>query len=130
MSDTTPPKSESNSDDLAAEFRNLGNNLKEILQSAWESEERKKLQQEIEVGLADLGKSLDNTVEEFKVSPAGQRLKTEVQDLHQRVRSGKVETELRENLLSVLRKVNSELEKASTRNTETTPSAEEPPKEG
>jgi hypothetical protein len=130
MADNSTSKSESGSGDLAEEFRNLGNNLREILQSAWDSEERKKLQQEIEVGLADLGKSLNNTVEELKVSPAGQRLKTEVEDLHQRVRSGKIENDLRENLLSVLRKVNRELEKASTRKTETTSGTEETSKEG
>jgi len=130
MTDTPPPKSEASPGDLAAEFRNLGDNLKEMFQSAWESEERKKLQQEIEAGLAELGKSLNKTVEELKVSPAGKRLKTEVYDLQQRVRSGDVETELRDNLLSVLRKVNFELEKASTRKTETATSSEESPKEG
>jgi ElaB/YqjD/DUF883 family membrane-anchored ribosome-binding protein len=130
MADIPPNKSEPRSEDLAAEFRNLGNNLNEMFRSAWESEERKKLQQEIETGLTELGKSLNKTVDELKVSPAGQRLKTEVHDFHQRVRSGDIETELRENLVSVLRKINSELEKAAAHKTDSAPDQEESPKEG
>ena len=51
MTDDTPtPENE-----LADELRNLGHNLKGILQAAWESEERRKLQNEIQAGLARSG---------------------------------------------------------------------------
>jgi hypothetical protein len=46
MTDPLPPEN-----DLAAEFRRLGENLRSALQSAWESEERLRLQDEIERGL-------------------------------------------------------------------------------
>jgi len=108
----TPTNPETVSGDLADEFRNLGENLKTFFQSAWESEERKKLQQEIEAGMAELGKSLTQAASEFKEGPAGQQLKTDFQDLHARVRSGDVENKIRTELLSVLRTVNTELERA------------------
>jgi hypothetical protein len=118
MSESTPsgegpiPESE-RGEDLAEEFRNLGNNLKSILLTAWESPERKKLQQEIETGMADLGSSLDQAVKEFKDSPAGQRLKGDARDFQERLRTGEVDKRIREDLLSVMRRFNEELEKVS-----------------
>jgi hypothetical protein len=98
-------------DDLTDEFRNLGNNLKSIFQNAWESAERRKLQQEIETGLDELGKSLNQAFSEIKDSPASQQLKDDARDLHDRVRSGEVETKVRSELLSILHQVNTELQK-------------------
>lgn len=114
MSESTPSSGDRPSGDLAEELRKLGNNLREILQSAWESEERRKLQQEIETGLTQLGSSLDRTVTEFRESPEGQRLKAEADDFRQRLHSGEVESKVREDILSILRKVNAELQKAAS----------------
>ena len=113
MTDDTPtPENE-----LADELRNLGHNLKGILQAAWESEERRKLQNEIQAGLAELQK----TVADFSASPSGQRLKFEMQDLGERVRSGQVESQLRDDLLAALRTINAELEKAAKKERGTPP---------
>ena len=104
MSDDSTPENE-----VVNELRNLGQNLKGILQAAWESEERQKLQKELESGLAELQK----TVAEFAASPTGQKIKAEVHDLGERVRSGHVESQLRSDLLAALRTINAELEKAA-----------------
>lgn len=101
--------------DVTSEFRQLGKNLKEILEAAWESEERRKLQREIESGLSELERSLNQTIEELKESPTGKRIKEEAEDLRGRIRSGELEAQLREDLLSILRRVNTELEKAAER---------------
>jgi hypothetical protein len=114
-------------EDVAAEFSALGKNLMTLLQSAWESEERRKLQGEIEAGLTELGNTLNQAVTDFRESPTGQRLKEEAEGLRTRVRSGEVETEIREELLVVLRRINLELEKATTprKQGETPPKSEE-----
>jgi HD-GYP domain-containing protein (c-di-GMP phosphodiesterase class II) len=135
MTETKPPTGESSADsaatsDIASEFRQLGNNLKSILQSAWESEERKKLQQEIESGLAELGDSLNKTISEFKESPEGQRLKADVDDFRTRLRSGEVEVQARGELLSILRKVNDELQKATSPQAKPPSEAGQKPGEG
>ena len=54
--------SEQNQDssNLQDEFRNLANNLKKVVDAAWESEERKKFQAEIESGMRELGHVLDD----------------------------------------------------------------------
>jgi hypothetical protein len=118
MSDPTQPNPETPEsqppEDIAAEFANLGRNLKNILQSAWDSPERKKLQQEVEAGLADAARALNQTVTELKEGETGQQFKKEFEDLHTRIRSGEVTTRVRDDLLSALRTINSELEKTAS----------------
>ena len=106
---TTPP-----SNDLLDELHNLGNNLKTLLQSAWESEERKKTQKEIETGLNELAKTLSQAANEFSQSPTGQTLKADLQDLQQRIQTGEVETKVRTEVVSALRAANEGLKKATT----------------
>lgn len=113
MSETTEPQDEFKSGDLASEFQELGSNLKKIFLSAWESEERKNFQVELEEGLSDLGDSLKQTAQEIHDSETGQRVKAEAEDLRDRVRSGEVEEKIREDLLTALHKVNTELKKVS-----------------
>ena len=111
MTDPSQPNSQVPPDDLGDEFRNLGNNLKNIFQTAWESAERKKFQQEIEAGLNEIGKSLNQAVTEIKDSPAGQQFKEDARDLHDRVRSGEFESKARSELPSVLHQINEEIQK-------------------
>lgn len=113
MSETPEPRDEFKSGDLASEFQELGSNLKKIFLNAWESEERKNFQVELEEGLTDLGDSLKQTAQEIHDSETGQRVKAEAEDLRDRVRSGEVEEKIREDLLTALHKVNTELKKVS-----------------
>jgi hypothetical protein len=113
MSDQPEPREEFTSGDLAAEFQALGKNLKRIIVDAWQSEERKNLQMELEEGLSDLGDSLKQTAQEIHDSETGQRLKAEAEDLRDRIRTGEVEEKIRNDLQSILRKMNSDLEKVA-----------------
>jgi hypothetical protein len=107
----TPPKQENLTDAL----HKLGENLIQTLQAAWDSPERKKITQEIEVGLTDISSTVKRETEHFSESPTGQQLKSDVDDLRERVRSGETEAQLRQELLKALDLVNSELEKAASR---------------
>jgi hypothetical protein len=111
MSEQADPQGEPASGSLASEFKKLGDNLKNIFVDAWESEQRKNLQIELEEGFSELGESLKQAVEEIQESEAGQRVKSEAEDLRDRVRSGEVENKIREDILAALHKVNSELGK-------------------
>jgi hypothetical protein len=128
MTNKTPPPE----NDLTSEFRALGDNLKSILKNVWESEETHKLKDEIHAGLTEFGRVTNETVEEFTQGETGQRLKTEAEDLRERIRSGDMEEKARQELLKVLQVINSELEKASTKWSQTkTEESEEPsPAEG
>ncbi len=108
MTEQQPPES-----DINAEFRLLGKNLVDALRTAWESPERKRLQQELESGLKELGTSMKREIEKFSESPTGQRLKSEAQEVSERVRSGEVQNKAREELLAALRTLNNEIQKVS-----------------
>lgn len=108
MSDNQPPE-----ENLLDEFRKLGNTLANVLKTGWERPERKKLQNDIESGLKELGETLKHGVEEFESSSTGQTLKSDFQDFGERFRSGEVETRVREEILNALRNVNNELQKVA-----------------
>jgi len=116
MSDNNPNESKSPNDNIGEQLNELGKNLRDALQTAWESEERRKLQQEIEDGLANLGASLSQAATEFSNSPTGKTLKEDVKDLHERWRTGEVGSKARAEIVDALHKVNDELKKATRRN--------------
>lgn len=102
-------------ENLTDELRRLGKNLSEALRSAWESPERRRLQQELETGLNELTDTIRTEVNTFNESPTGQRLREDVKDVREKVRSGEAETKVREELMNALRMVNTELQKVSDR---------------
>jgi uncharacterized membrane protein YccC len=110
MTEERPPE-----ENLTDELRRLGKNLSEALRSAWESPERRRLQQELETGLNELTDTIRSEVRAFSESPTGQRFKADVEDVRQKVRSGEAETRVREELVNALRTVNAELQKVSER---------------
>jgi hypothetical protein len=55
--------------------------------------------------------SLKQTAKDFQESETGLQVKAEAEDLRDRIASGEVEQKVREDILSVLHKVNAELEK-------------------
>jgi hypothetical protein len=106
MNETSPPEG-----NLGEELRSLGENLKSALHSAWESEERKKVQAEIETGLADLSQLLKDTAEEFEAEKIGKGLKAEVENFREQIESGEVAAQVRTDLVQVLQAINNELTK-------------------
>lgn len=113
MSDNNPNENNAPNDNISEQLNELGKNLREALQSAWESEERRKLQKEIEDGLANLGASLSEAAKDFSSSPTGQSLKEDVKDLQERWRTGEVRSKAHSEIVEALRKVNTELQKAT-----------------
>jgi hypothetical protein len=99
--------------DLSAELRELGRNLKHAARTAWESEESRRLQQELKDGFAALEAGLRETAGELSSDETKQRVRNEAHDFRERFRSGQVETQLRADLLAALRAVNAELKKAT-----------------
>jgi hypothetical protein len=111
----TPEPNESPTESkLSDEFITLGKNLVDILRTAWDRPERRKLQDEIADGLSSLAATLRKDAQAVADSPVSQRIKTEVGDFGDRVRSGQLEYKIRDELLSALHTVNTELEKVNT----------------
>jgi hypothetical protein len=116
MSDSNPNENKSPEGDLGEQLNELGKNLRDALRTAWESDERRKLQQDIEVGLANLRDSLNQAATDFSSSQTGQTLKEDVKDLNERWKTGEVGSKVRTEIADALRTVNQELQKASRKN--------------
>jgi hypothetical protein len=112
MSEQQPPQG-----NLSDEFRQLGKNLVDAIRAAWDSPERRRLQQELETGMQELGSALRKEANELAQSPTGQRIRADVEDVSQRIKSGEAQQKVREDLLSTLQTLNRELQKVVERNT-------------
>ena len=99
-------------DSLRDEFRALGENLKAIFTAAWESEERRKLQEDVEAGMRELGTAMNDFANDIRNSQAGETIRREANEFHERVKSGEVEAKAREEFVKVLQGLNNEITKA------------------
>jgi uncharacterized protein YukE len=97
--------------ELKAEFQKLGENLVGNLKALWEHPEAEEIRGEFKQGLHQLGDTINQLANDFSESPTGQRLQEEAQDFGERVRSGEVEAQVREELVRALNMINVELEK-------------------
>lgn len=86
--------------DVAAEFRHLGQQLGETLQSAWESDERKRIEQEVREGVHSFVTEIDKVLQDVRTSEttsklredaAGAKAKVDESELGQKAREGIVE---------------------------------------
>lgn len=98
---------------LKDEFRNLGKNLVDAIRAAGEIPGWQKLGSDIEGGLSEFGTTVKKEFETLKESPTAQQVKSEIDDFQDRIRAGEVETKVREELITALKAVNSELRKVS-----------------
>ena len=103
---------ENSQPDLSSQFQELGENIKTMFQSAWESEDAQQLKEELRTGFSELGKAATQAIEDFNMSEAGQTLKTEAEDLKTRVQSGEMESKARQEISKALEMMNAELQKA------------------
>lgn len=113
------PKPEKN---IAEELRALGDNLKNMLQTAWESEEAQKIKDEISTGLSEINKAANEAVEDIASGKTGQRIKEEAAEVRERVQTGELKDQLRSDILKVLDTINAEIE--TTLNSWKTPKEE------
>ncbi len=96
---------------LRKEFETLGKNLTDALRAAWDAPESKRLRDEVITGLSGLGTTLRRESENLANSPAAQQVKTEVEQIGERIRSSDAQAKVRHELLSALQTVNNELQK-------------------
>jgi hypothetical protein len=94
-------------------FKDLGKNLKKAVNSAWDSEERTHVQEQIEYGLSDLGSALETFVQDVSNTDAGQKLKDGAEDFGERLRSGEVEKKAKADLVKAIDYLNEQLDKLS-----------------
>ncbi len=115
-------------EDLAENFRRLGENLAEAIRAAWDRPERRAVQDEIRSGLDELGRSVRQASDDFSESAAGRKLKTGVEDFRERVGERGATQAVRDDLARALSRLNDEIENLSARLRESR--SDEDPSEG
>lgn len=76
--------------DLVAEFQTLGRTFAEAFESAWNSEERKRVEQEVRAGVQSFADEVDKVIREAKGSSAGERMKSEASEMASKVESSDI----------------------------------------
>jgi Mg/Co/Ni transporter MgtE len=131
MSEQKPSQEKKVEGNIADEFRSLSENLKRAFNTAWESEERQRIHQELEEGLNEVGSTLKSMAAEFEESPAGQEIKRSIEDIQDPERRREMGDRLRGHVVDAVRSLNEELDGwlASWGGKKTADSAEAPPAE-
>lgn len=99
------------STELKEEFRKLGENLVDNLKALWEHPETEEIRSEFKQGLHQLGDTINQMANDFSESPTGKKLQEDTRDFGEKVRSGEVESKVRDELVRALNTINVELEK-------------------
>jgi len=100
----------SNKDNFTEEFHNLGVNIAGAIRAAWDTPERKRLQDDIVNGVTELGLTLKQEADHLANSPTGRQLKTDVEVLGERMRSTETHEKIRGEIVSVLQSANAGLQ--------------------
>lgn len=97
--------------DITAEFAELGRKLRTTVETAWQSQERHKVQKEVENGLVKLRDELDKAVTSLRESEQGHKVESEVKRVRDDFESGKVAEDVRKGIIMGLRGVGTALDK-------------------
>ena len=73
--------------DLVVEFQTLGRTFAEAFETAWNSEERKRVEEEVRAGVQSFASEVDKVVREAKASPTGERVINEAGEVANKVES-------------------------------------------
>jgi len=109
------PVKEKVGQDVVAELKNLGRQFAETLQTAWNSEERVRIESEVREGMQSFVKEVDRVFQEAKDSPAAERIRTEATDVKSRVESSDFGEKARKGVAQGLHWMSEELGKLATK---------------
>lgn len=113
--------------DIAEEFKRVGRQFATALESAFNSEEAKRVETELRAGMKSFADEVERAFREAKDSPAASRMKEEASGVRERVETGDMGRKVQEGMVSGLRWLSTELEKLANQFTPAQP--QEPPAE-
>ena len=97
--------------DILDELEALGNQLTTALKKLWESEESRKLRQDLRQGFVQLGQEIDDAVKTAQDSEAAKQFGEQVKDTVEKARQSDIAGKVEEGVTTGLRKMNEELSK-------------------
>jgi hypothetical protein len=100
--------------EVGQQFKTLGESLAAAFRTAWEDEENRRRAQSMKSGLEAMVNELGQAIKETSASPQAQKARSEAEKAAQTIRVAGQQTwqETRPHLVSALRQLNAELQKA------------------
>ncbi len=99
--------------ELIDELTRLGQRFVEVVEVAWNSEQRKKLEEDLKSGLVTVANSLEDGIKRVSSSKEAKEAVSAAEDVAEKVRTSKVGVELSQALAQGLRTLSEQLEKLS-----------------
>jgi hypothetical protein len=99
------------SSDVLDELQALGEQLSAAVKALWQSEDSRKLRQDIGQGFADLGQQLDEAVKSAQESEAAKQFTGQVKETMDKARETDIAGKLEQGLVTGLRELNEQLSK-------------------
>lgn len=99
--------------EIIDELTRIGQQLVEVVEVAWHSEQRKKLEEDLRAGLVKVADSLETGLKRASESKEAQGLRNAAEDVAEKVRSSKLAAELGDALAHGLRNLSEQLDKLS-----------------
>ena len=109
--DEMPPKNETPGADIGAELRDLGRQFGDTVRSAWQSEERQRMESEIREGVQIFITEVDKAIREVRESPTAQRVREESSQMKNRAETDEVGKRAKRGLAQGLQWMSEELGK-------------------
>jgi len=91
------------------EIRELGENISELLKTAWDSPQRKEIQEELESGMQELKDAINGIAKDFSASDTGKQIKSEINEIKENISSGELERKVEKEILNTLNTINNEI---------------------
>lgn len=111
MTEEPIPTEEQLGSEFLKELEKLGQQLGTTLKSLWESEESRKLRQQIAEGFLELSRTVDSALKSAQESEAAKRLGEQVKETIDKACQSEVVGKVEEGLLTGLRQMNEQLSK-------------------
>lgn len=100
-------------DQVVDQLRDLGRQVGETLRTAWESEERKKVEGEVREGVQMFAGELDKVIRDVRAGETGQKIRTEATELRDQVQTGEFGRKMSSGISQALGWLSTELDKLS-----------------
>lgn len=96
---------------VSGELSRLGRQVAEAIGTAWESEDRRRLQTEVTQGLENFGNEVSEALRKASESDAARQVREQTEDVITQIREGDVSEQVRKGLISGLAAINEGLGK-------------------
>lgn len=109
MSEEPTSTEETPKGEFAEELETLGQQLATAIKSLWESEESRKLRQQIREGFLELSRTVDAAIKSAQESESARQLSEQMKETIEKARQSEVVDKVEESLLTGLREMNERL---------------------